>query len=161
MTATQTPSNRTRTPWDSTVAWIGALTARYGLVIVIAWIGALKFTAYEAQNDTSRIILTCPEIMDDAMFGLARDRLDFFQAEIRRFLIRLIEAEASGEESPTYNNEDFDLLAFYVCAQIIGFFLLNNILDISPPRAWSWEKIENDFADRLYGMIFGANSEIK
>jgi len=50
MTATQTRSNRTRTPWDSTVAWIGALTARYGLVIVIAWIGALKFTAYEAQG---------------------------------------------------------------------------------------------------------------
>jgi reactive chlorine resistance protein C len=28
----------------------GALLARYGLVIVIAWIGALKFTSYEAQG---------------------------------------------------------------------------------------------------------------
>lgn len=27
-----------------------ALTARYGLVVVIAWIGALKFTAFEAQG---------------------------------------------------------------------------------------------------------------
>lgn len=27
----------------------GGLFARYGLVIVIAWIGAMKFTAYEAQ----------------------------------------------------------------------------------------------------------------
>ena len=29
---------------------IGAATARYGLVIVIAWIGALKFTAFEAHG---------------------------------------------------------------------------------------------------------------
>lgn len=28
----------------------GALAARYGLVVVIAWIGALKFTAYEAEG---------------------------------------------------------------------------------------------------------------
>lgn len=27
-----------------------ALAARYGLVVVIAWIGALKFTAYEAEG---------------------------------------------------------------------------------------------------------------
>lgn len=50
MTTTQTPGSRTRTPWNSTVEAIGALTARYGLVIVIAWIGALKFTAYEARG---------------------------------------------------------------------------------------------------------------
>ncbi|GAY16351.1 YkgB family protein [Mycobacterium sp. shizuoka-1] len=31
-------------------ATVGALAARYGLVIVIAWIGALKFTAYEAHG---------------------------------------------------------------------------------------------------------------
>ncbi|MCI4675440.1 YkgB family protein [Candidatus Mycolicibacterium alkanivorans] len=35
---------------DSTVSRIGALAARYGLVVVIGWIGALKFTAYEAQG---------------------------------------------------------------------------------------------------------------
>lgn len=29
---------------------IAPLLARYGLVVVIAWIGALKFTAYEAQG---------------------------------------------------------------------------------------------------------------
>ncbi|MDZ4268503.1 MAG: DUF417 family protein, partial [Mycobacterium sp.] len=29
---------------------IGPVLARYGLVVVIAWIGALKFTAYEAQG---------------------------------------------------------------------------------------------------------------
>ncbi len=28
----------------------GALAARYGLVVVIAWIGALKFTAFEADG---------------------------------------------------------------------------------------------------------------
>ncbi len=28
----------------------GSLAARYGLVVVIAWIGALKFTAYEAEG---------------------------------------------------------------------------------------------------------------
>ncbi len=35
---------------DSTPARLGALLARYGLVVVIAWIGALKFTAYEAAG---------------------------------------------------------------------------------------------------------------
>lgn len=34
----------------STTSHIGALAARYGLVVVIAWIGALKFTSYEAQG---------------------------------------------------------------------------------------------------------------
>src|SRR5215212_5111461 len=29
---------------------IAALVARYGLVIVIAWFGAMKFTSYEAQG---------------------------------------------------------------------------------------------------------------
>ncbi len=29
---------------------LGALAARYGLVLVIAWIGALKFTGYEAAG---------------------------------------------------------------------------------------------------------------
>lgn len=32
-----------------TVDRVGGLFARYGLVIVIAWIGAMKFTAYEAD----------------------------------------------------------------------------------------------------------------
>lgn len=32
------------------IAPVGGLLARYGLVVVIAWIGALKFTAYEAEG---------------------------------------------------------------------------------------------------------------
>lgn len=35
---------------ESTVARVGAVLARYGLVVVIGWIGLLKFTAYEAQG---------------------------------------------------------------------------------------------------------------
>ncbi|MGE0220038.1 YkgB family protein [Mycolicibacterium sp.] len=34
----------------TTLEPIGAALARYGLVVVIAWIGALKFTAFEAQG---------------------------------------------------------------------------------------------------------------
>ncbi|WP_218894376.1 YkgB family protein [Mycolicibacterium vinylchloridicum] len=34
----------------SAVSHVGALAARYGLVVVISWIGALKFTSYEAQG---------------------------------------------------------------------------------------------------------------
>jgi uncharacterized membrane protein YkgB len=33
-----------------TLSKAGAMSIRYGLVIVIAWIGAMKFTAYEAQG---------------------------------------------------------------------------------------------------------------
>jgi uncharacterized membrane protein YkgB len=35
---------------QSTVDAVGALAARYGLVIVIAWFGGMKFTNYEAQG---------------------------------------------------------------------------------------------------------------
>jgi uncharacterized membrane protein YkgB len=35
---------------DSPVARVGAALARYGLVIVIGWIGLLKFTGYEATG---------------------------------------------------------------------------------------------------------------
>jgi uncharacterized membrane protein YkgB len=34
----------------TSVTRVGALLARYGLVVVIGWIGALKFTSYEAQG---------------------------------------------------------------------------------------------------------------
>ena len=34
---------------ESAIEAVGGTLARYGLVIVIAWIGALKFTSYEAQ----------------------------------------------------------------------------------------------------------------
>lgn len=50
MTAMQASSARVLTPPDSAMTRLGALGARYGLVIVIAWIGALKFTAYEAEG---------------------------------------------------------------------------------------------------------------
>jgi uncharacterized membrane protein YkgB len=35
---------------EDKVGRVGALLARYGLVVVIGWIGLLKFTAYEAQG---------------------------------------------------------------------------------------------------------------
>jgi reactive chlorine resistance protein C len=35
---------------QDTIDTVGGLFARYGLVIVIAWYGALKFTNYEAQG---------------------------------------------------------------------------------------------------------------
>ena len=34
----------------------GALAGRYGLVVVLAWIGALKFTAFEAQGITGLVM---------------------------------------------------------------------------------------------------------
>lgn len=37
-------------PLEAQVARIGDVAARYGLVVVIAWIGALKFTSYEAHG---------------------------------------------------------------------------------------------------------------
>lgn len=48
MTTTQTPARIHVT--DSAAGTVGALAARYGLVIVIGWIGALKFTDYEAHG---------------------------------------------------------------------------------------------------------------
>lgn len=33
-----------------TLEWVGALLLHYGLVLVVAWIGAMKFTAYEAHG---------------------------------------------------------------------------------------------------------------
>ena len=35
---------------DARITRIGGAIARYGLVLVIGWIGVLKFTAYEAQG---------------------------------------------------------------------------------------------------------------
>ena len=48
MTTIQTPARIHVT--DSAASTVGALAARYGLVIVIGWIGALKFTDYEANG---------------------------------------------------------------------------------------------------------------
>ncbi|ATO68878.1 MULTISPECIES: YkgB family protein [Mycobacteriaceae] len=39
-----------RTSLDATLTRIGSAVARYGLALVIGWIGVLKFTAYEAQG---------------------------------------------------------------------------------------------------------------
>ena len=35
---------------NSAITWVGSALARYGLVVVIGWIGLLKFTSYEAQG---------------------------------------------------------------------------------------------------------------
>ena len=45
MTVTQIQSTR-----QNTVDAAGGLLARYGLVVVIAWFGGMKFTTYEAQG---------------------------------------------------------------------------------------------------------------
>ena len=36
--------------WEATITRVGGALARYGLVVVIGWIGLLKFTSYEAQG---------------------------------------------------------------------------------------------------------------
>jgi len=36
--------------WGIILEEIGKIIIRYGLVVILLWIGALKFTAYEAQN---------------------------------------------------------------------------------------------------------------
>jgi uncharacterized membrane protein YkgB len=48
MTIELNPANIRR--MVSTMDTIAPVVGRYGLVVVIAWIGALKFTAYEAQG---------------------------------------------------------------------------------------------------------------
>ncbi|WP_328357449.1 DUF417 family protein [Mycobacterium sp. NBC_00419] len=50
MTATQPHVEHPVRQPNSALVRLGALSVRYGLVVVIAWIGALKFTAYEAQG---------------------------------------------------------------------------------------------------------------
>ena len=45
MTVTQIQSKK-----QNTIDAVGGLLARYGLVIVIAWFGVMKFTNYEAQG---------------------------------------------------------------------------------------------------------------
>ena len=42
-------TNEASTP-EVVATWIGDALARYGLATVIAWIGLLKFTSYEAQG---------------------------------------------------------------------------------------------------------------
>lgn len=50
MTTDQTRPSTDSSTLDSTIAVAAGLLARYGLAIVIGWIGALKFTAYEARG---------------------------------------------------------------------------------------------------------------
>src|SRR6266850_1233914 len=49
--ATQQPSTaHTRTSLSYRLEAVGRELARYGLVVVVAWIGLMKFTAYEAEG---------------------------------------------------------------------------------------------------------------
>jgi uncharacterized membrane protein YkgB len=50
MTTTQAYADNLVRVSHSTLPRVGVLSARYGLVFVIAWIGALKFTSYEAEG---------------------------------------------------------------------------------------------------------------
>jgi uncharacterized membrane protein YkgB len=47
---TTTEAGALGTSIGAQVSMIGALLLRYGLVVVIGWIGAMKFTAYEAEG---------------------------------------------------------------------------------------------------------------
>lgn len=44
-----TTMGQQRVPATATVDHVGGLLARYGLVVVIGWIGLMKFTTFEAQ----------------------------------------------------------------------------------------------------------------
>jgi uncharacterized membrane protein YkgB len=48
-----------RTALSSPVEAVGRELARYGLVVVVAWIGLMKFTAYEAEG-ISRYVANSP-----------------------------------------------------------------------------------------------------
>lgn len=50
MTTFQDRPNVGSSRFESAFGRIGGTLARYGLVVVIAWIGALKFTSFEAQG---------------------------------------------------------------------------------------------------------------
>lgn len=50
MTTIQTHSRTTVPKLDSAIETTACVLARYGLVVVIGWIGALKFTSYEAHE---------------------------------------------------------------------------------------------------------------
>lgn len=41
-----------RSTWAETMETVGRHSARYGLVLVLLWIGGMKFTAYEAEGIT-------------------------------------------------------------------------------------------------------------
>ena len=43
-------SAQEKTSLSSRVEAVGRALARYGLVVVVAWIGLMKFTAYEAEG---------------------------------------------------------------------------------------------------------------
>lgn len=46
----RTASNKADALQSSRMTAIAALVARYGMVIVLAWFGAMKFTSYESQG---------------------------------------------------------------------------------------------------------------
>lgn len=50
MTALNVEASTERPSLAATVTRVGAILARYGLVVVIGWIGLLKFMSYEAQG---------------------------------------------------------------------------------------------------------------
>jgi reactive chlorine resistance protein C len=50
MTSDQTRPRTDSSATTSAIAVAAGVLARYGLALVIAWIGALKFTSYEAQG---------------------------------------------------------------------------------------------------------------
>ena len=51
MTSDQTRPRTDSSAINSAIAVAAGVLARYGLALVIGWIGALKFTSYEAQGN--------------------------------------------------------------------------------------------------------------
>jgi reactive chlorine resistance protein C len=51
MTSDQTRPRTDSNAMNSAIAVAAGVLARYGLALVIGWIGALKFTSYEAQGN--------------------------------------------------------------------------------------------------------------
>src|SRR5438105_1198715 len=53
---TRPTTAREKAPLSSRVEAVGRELARYGLVVIVAWIGLMKFTAYEAEGISSYVI---------------------------------------------------------------------------------------------------------
>jgi AcrR family transcriptional regulator len=114
------------------------------------------FEAFRAQRKIAKILAISPELLDKELFELVQSRLIQAHQDTKDFLVQLLKRDTLPEEikkrMKAKDESDYNMMALHIMAQIMGFFLLDEVFKISSPDIW--DRLEQDFTDRLVELFF-------
>ncbi len=107
------------------------------------------------KRKIARAIAISPEVMDESVRDFIQKSLATTHRRMQEVLTRISENPVADPDSLAATTRgpstDSELVASHLIAQMMGFFLLEEVFKV--PSNMNWERLEQDFMDRLVDFI--------